>query len=269
MEPAAPLLIEKIGRITTITLNRPDKLNSLNPQMAALLASTITELSRDDDVGVVVITGAGRAFCSGADVGGLGGGAEKSAYTSRSADDVRRGFGTAQEIILGLQRMEKPAIAMVNGVAAGAGFDIACACDIRIGCPDTRFLAAYIRIGLFPGWGGTWLYPRVIGLAKAAEMIFTGDFLEADEALRVGALNKLVAKDDLKATTMAMAEKIAKGPPIAMRLAKLNLYKGLEIDLDTAMKFAAASETITLASEDHREGAQAFREKRAPNFQGR
>ena len=269
MEPAAPLLIEKSGRIATITLNRPDKLNSLTPQMAALLASSIAELSHDDAVGVVVITGAGRAFCSGADVGGLGGGAEKSAYTSPSADDVRRGFGTAQEIILGLQRMEKPAIAMVNGIAAGAGFDIACACDIRIGSPDTRFLAAYIRIGLFPGWGGTWLYPRVIGLAKAAEMIYTGDFLEADEALRVGALNKLVAKDDLKAATMAMAEKIAKGPPIAMRLAKLNLYKGLEIDLDTAMKFAAASETITLTSEDHKEGAQAFREKRAPNYRGR
>ena len=165
--------------------------------------------------------------------------------------------------------MEKPTIAMVNGVASGAGMDIASACDIRTGTSKSRFLAAYIRIGLFPGWGGTWLYPRVMGLAKAAELIFTGEFLEAEEAYRLGMLNKLVSEEELEPVTMEMARKIADGPPIALRLAKLNLYKGLEVDLETGMRFAAASATIPLTSEDHWEGVKAFREKRAPKCQGR
>ncbi len=270
MESQAPLLlVERSDRIAKLTLNRPERLNALTPELVDELVAAIDELGDDDDIGVVVITGAGRAFCSGADVGSLSGGNAKSSYTNRTPDNIRRGFSGAQKVVLGLQRMEKPVIAMVNGAAAGAGMDIAFVCDIRIGTANTRFVAAYIKIGLFPGWGGTWLYSRVIGLPKAAEMIFTGDTMDADEAYRVGALNKLVAADELESATMEMAAKIANGPPIAMRLAKLNLYKGLEIDLETAMRFAAAVETITLTSEDHVEGAQAFREKRAPKYQGR
>jgi 2-(1,2-epoxy-1,2-dihydrophenyl)acetyl-CoA isomerase len=270
MASTEPLvLVEQRDRIAKVTLNRPDRLNALTPELEEQLARAIRELDRDDETGVIILTGAGRAFCAGADVSGLAGGSRRTQYNTGSLDDVRRAFRSAQEIILGLQRAEKPTIAMVNGVASGAGFDIACACDIRVGSEHARFMAAYIRIGLFPGWGGTWLYPRVLGLAKAAELIFTGDFLEAPEAYRTGMLNKLVPQAELEAATMEMARKIAAGPPIALRLAKLNLYKGLEVDLETAMKFAAASETITLSSQDHKEGVAAFREKRPPNYQGR
>ena len=130
-------------------------------------------------------------------------------------------------------------------------------------------MVAYVRIGLFPGFGGTWLYPRMLGsIGKAAEMLFTGDFLEAEEAYRLGFLNKLVPEDELESATMEMARKIANGPPIAIRLSKLMLYKGLDFDLDTAMKMAAAAETITLTSKDHLEGTAAIRESRRPAYEG-
>jgi len=158
---------------------------------------------------------------------------------------------------------------MINGAAVGGGFDLACACDLRVGSEKARFMVAFTRIGLFPGWGGTWLYPRIIGIAKSAEMLFTGDFLEAKDAERYGLLNRLVPAEELEGETMALARRIADGPPIAIRLSKLQLYKGLEMDLETAMKVAAACETITLTSEDHKEGVAAFREKRRPQYKGK
>ena len=255
--------------IARITLNRPDRLNALNDQMQIEIADAVAEADADPNIRVLIITGSGRAFCAGGDLNNLGGSANGSGagWTSGNADEVRRSFRLAQEMILGVQRCEKPVIAMVNGVATGAGLDLACACDIRIGAPRSRFMSAYVRIGLFPGFGGTWLYPRTIGsLGRAAEMLFTGDFLEADEAYRLGFLNRLVSEEDLESTTMEMAERIAAGPPIAIRLSKLMLYKGLEFDLETAMKMAAAGETITLTSQDHIEGVAAFREKRDAEY---
>ena len=256
--------------VAHVTLNRPDRLNALNDQMQIEIADAVAKADSDPNVRVVVITGAGRAFCAGGDLNNLGGSDDGTGegWTSGNADEVRRSFRLAQEMILGVQRCEKPVIAMVNGVATGAGLDLACACDIRIGTPRSRFMSAYVRIGLFPGFGGTWLYPRTLGsLGRAAEMLFTGDFLEAEEAYRLGFLNRLVPEDELEATTMAMAERIAAGPPIAIRLSKLMLYKGLEFDLETAMKMAAAGETITLTSRDHIEGVAAFREKRDAQYQ--
>ena len=256
--------------IARITLNRPDRLNAISRQMEEELGEAIEEVDRDGEARVLVVTGAGKAFCSGADARAMAGGQEAAGgYAARGAEEVRQAFRGAQRIILGLQRMEKPTIAMVNGAAVGAGMDIACACDIRVGSPSARFMVAYIRIGLFPGWGGTWLYPRVMGLSKAAEMLFTADFMEAEEAHRVGLLNRLVPQEELESATMEMARRIAEGPPVALRLAKMMLYKGLEFDLETAMKMAAAAETITLTSEDHREGVAAFREKRKPSYGGR
>ena len=255
--------------IARITLNRPDRLNALNDQMQVEIADAVTEADSDPNIRVVIITGAGRAFCAGGDLNQLGGSSngDGEGWTSGNADEVRRSFRLAQDMILGVQRCEKPVIAMVNGVATGAGLDLACACDIRIGTPRSRFMSAYVRIGLFPGFGGTWLYPRTFGsLGRAAEMLFTGDFLEADEAHRLGFLNRLVPEEELEATTLELAERIAAGPPIAIRLSKLMLYKGLEFDLETAMKMAAAGETITLTSRDHVEGVAAFREKRDAQY---
>ena len=260
---------DKDTHIARLTLNRPDRRNALNDVMQDELGDALEDVDADDSVRVLIITGAGNSFCAGGYFAALRGGSEPSAWVSDNPDEIRRAFNRTQRFMLALQRLEKPVIAMVNGVAVGAGLDLAAGCDIRIGTPRTRFMCAYIKIGLFPGFGGTWLYPRVLGsLGKAAEMLFTGDFMEADEAKQLGFLNKLVDEEDLENEVMVMAKKIADGPPIAIRLSKLMLYKGLEFDLETAMKMAAAAETITLSSKDHLEGADAFREKRNPEYRG-
>lgn len=266
------LLLEKDAGegIARLTLNRPERRNALNDLMQDELGDAIEDLDADDSIRVLIITGAGNAFCAGGDLAALQGGDEPGGWVSENVDDIRRSFKRTQRFMLGLQRMEKPVIAMVNGAAVGAGFDLACGCDIRIGSPRARFMVAYVRIGLFPGFGGTWLYPRMLGsIGKAAEMLFTGDFMEAEEAYRLGFLNKLVPEADLKRATLEMARKIAAGPPIAIRLAKLMLYKGLEFDLETALKMAAAAETITLTSRDHEEGIAAARESRPAVYEGR
>ncbi|MBI4200395.1 MAG: enoyl-CoA hydratase/isomerase family protein [Chloroflexi bacterium] len=256
--------------VARITLNRPERLNALHRPLAVELVQALEDAAGDDDMRVLVLAGAGRAFCSGADTGAMVGGRERGEHSGdRGSEELRRGFRMAQRIILGLQRMEKPTIAMVNGPAVGAGLDLACACDMRTGSPNARFMAGYVRLGLFPGYGGTWLYPRLVGsLGRAAEMIFTGDFVEAEEAYRFGLLNHLVPAEELEAFTMDLARRIAQGPPIALRLAKQLLYKGLEVDLETAMQMAAAAETVTLTSQDHQEGVAALREKRPARFRG-
>lgn len=266
----ATILLKKENWIATITLNRPDRLNAVTPKMAHELLAAIEDVDKDDEVRVLVLTGAGRGFCAGADVGGMTGGTQEGMGTARSAEEMRRYHSrVVGRICLGLQKLQKPTIAMVNGIAVGGGFDMALACDMRIGSKNTRFRNAFVKIGLFPGWGGTWLYPRVMGLAKALEYLFTGDFLEAEEAEKIGVLNKLVPSEDLERETMGLARKIAQGPPIAIRLMKLQAYKGLQMDLETALEMAAACETITLTSEDHKEGVAAFREKREAQFKGR
>ena len=255
--------------IATLTLNRPDRRNALNDVMQDEIGDAIDDVESDESIRVMIVTGAGRVFCAGGDLEQLRGGSGPGTWVTDNVDDIRRAFKRTQRFMLGLQRMEKPVIAMINGASVGAGFDLAAGCDIRIGTPRARFMVAYVRIGLFPGFGGTWLYPRMLGsIGKAAEMLFTGDFLEAEEAHRLGFLNHVIEEDNLYEFTMEMARKIANGPPIAIRLSKLMLYKGLEFDLDTAMKMAAAAETITLTSKDHLEGTTAFRESREPKYEG-
>ncbi|HSR12250.1 MAG TPA: enoyl-CoA hydratase [Thermodesulfobacteriota bacterium] len=261
------LLLEKKDGIGVLTMNRPDRMNAFNQLMEAEFVEALKEADLDDEIRVLVLAAAGKSFCAGADVQRMS--AEERERRPRGAEDFRRGFRNIQGVILGLQRLEKPTIAMINGPAVGGGFDLACACDIRIGCEKARFMVAFTRIGLFPGWGGTWLYPRIIGIPKAAEMLFTGDFLEAKDAERYGLLNRLVPSEDLQKETMVLARRIADGPPVAIRLSKLQLYKGLQMDLETAMKIAAACETITLTSEDHKEGVAAFKEKRKPSYKGK
>ncbi|MBI4304076.1 MAG: enoyl-CoA hydratase/isomerase family protein [Chloroflexi bacterium] len=263
------VVLKKEDHITTLLLNRPDRMNAVSPEMAKELLAALGEIDQDEDTRVVVVTGAGKAFCAGADVGGMAGGNEPG-VGSQTAEEQRRWHARVLgKITVGLQKLEKPTIAMVNGVAVGGGFDVALACDMRIGSENARFMNAFVRIGLFPGWGGTWLYPRVMGLAKAFEYLFTGDFLEAKEAERIGVLNRMVPAAELEKETMTLARKIASGPPIAIRLMKLQAYKGLQMDMETAVEMAAACESITLKSEDHREGIAAFREKRPAAYKGK
>jgi len=264
------VLMEKKDNIALLTLNRPEKLNAISPEMTLEIVNVLDEIDEDPEVRVLVITGAGRGFCAGADVRGMAGGTQKGSGTAGGAEEIRQGLlHSSLKIIPRIQKLQKPTIAMVNGAAVGAGCDLAFSCDLRTGTENTRFMNAFVRIGLFPGWGGTWLYPRVMGLGKALEYLYTGDFIEAEDAEKLGILNRLVSSDTLKEETMKLAQKIAAGPPIAIKLTKLQVYKGLNMDLETALQVAAASETITLTSEDHKKGVAAFKEKRRPEFEGK
>lgn len=264
------LQIHKENRIATLTMNRPERLNALSGDLVQALITEIQQLATgEEDIRCVILTGAGRAFCAGGDTGGMPGGAQASERPRRSAEDARRNFRNAQALMLGLQRLEIPTIAMVNGDAVGAGFDLACVSDLRTAAENARFMVAYRRIGLIPGYGGAWLYPRRLGLAKAAELMFTGDFMTAEEGHRLGMINAVTSRERLEEETMALAGRIASGPPISLRLMKQLLYKGLEVDLETAMLMAATGSAITLLSEDHVEGISAFREKRQADFRGR
>lgn len=262
------LTVEIQDRIATLTLNRPERLNALSPQLTEELGDAITTLARgEEDVRCVVLTGAGRAFCAGGDTGGMPGGAQER--PRRTNEEIRRSFRGAQAVILGLHKLEIPTIAMVNGDAVGAGFDLACACDIITAAEHARFMVAYRRIGLIPGWGGAWLYPRRLGLTKAAELMFTGDFMPAAEGHRLGMVSLLAPGEELREKTLALAGRIASGPPISLRLMKLLLWRGQTMDLEMAMHMAALGSSITLSSEDHVEGIAAMREKRPASFTGR
>lgn len=251
-----------------LTLNRPERLNAATRQMHDEMVDCLNKANFDDNVRVVVITGAGRGFCAGADVSG--GGAANADRPAPSIDDRRNGmrYGQQQPVRL-IRRMDKPVIAMVNGVAVGHGFDLALSCDVRIGSPSARFQVAYIKRGLIPGSAGCYLMPQVMGLPKTMELIMTGDFMESEDALKFNVLNKLVPADQLEAEAMEMAKKMAENPPISLRLCKMLVYKGFEMNLDLMMEWTATALTIASGSEDAKEGARAFMEKRAPVFQGR
>jgi 2-(1,2-epoxy-1,2-dihydrophenyl)acetyl-CoA isomerase len=270
------LFYDKADKVAKITLNRPEKMNALNHQLQQELAAAVEQASRDDDVRSVVITGAGRGFCAGADFRYHE--VREGTITAAEAEEPRGSGGLdvgripdllGKGVILGLHDMEKPTIAMVNGAAAGAGFDLALACDMRVGSENARFIMSFTRIGVPPGEGGCWTLPRVVGLPKAFEIILTGDRVEAEEAYRIGLLNRLVPAERLEEETLGFARRLAQGPPIAHRLDKLMLRKGLDSDLATALAFGSACVSIALQSEDHVEGVAAFAEKRQPRFRGK
>lgn len=265
------IIVKKEERVATITLNRPQVMNAINFQMFSELLSALKDINEDEDIRVMVLTGAGRGFCSSFDMKEEG----KAAVGNRllphmSIEEVRqfaRHF--PQKVTLGIRNMEKPTIAMVNGLAMADGFDWALACDIRIGSEKARFMNAFIKMALFPNTGMTWLLPRIVGLGKAMELLYTGDWVEAEEAYRIGVLNKLVPSAELEKVTMELARRIAQGPPTAMKLIKLQTYKGLEIGLETALELAADGEVLCLTTQDHIEAVAAFLEKREPVFTGK
>lgn len=269
--------VEKKKGIAIVRLNRPEVRNAMNEQMAGELSQSIADVSSDDKTRVLVITGKGRSFCAGADFrfdqvrsGQVS--AEKAEDLQTVHGEIMQGHllhGLQENTILALQRLDKPVIAMVNGDAVGAGLDLCLACDIRIGSHNARFSVAYTRMAVVPDGGTTWLLPRLVGLGKALELIFTSDFCDAEEAYRIGILNRLTTSDKLEEVTMDLATKIAKGPPIAIRLSKMLVYKGLETDLETALQFLSACIPITVLSRDHKEAIKSFAEKRPPVFEGR
>ncbi len=258
------ILYKKEGGKATITLNRPRALNALNGEIIDELLSALKQAGEDPEVKVLILTGAGRAFCFGADV---------SAFNLSPDDPTRQAtlllLEKAQEIIRLLTGLPKPTIAALNGFATGLGLDLALACDLRIAAERAKLAEAFISMGLVPDGGGTFLLPRLVGLAKAAEMIFTGGALSSNEAERIGLINRVVPAEELAKAAEELADKLVNGPSLALGLAKHALWKNLQGDLDSAMKLEAQSQKICLASEDHREAVQAFLEKRTPVFQGK
>lgn len=261
------VILRKEVHIATIIMNRPDRLNAINSRLVEELITALDNVAKDDEIRVVILTGAGRAFCAGGDITKEG---EVQLVSGVKGEGWRQAVRHGVQVIVqNLLNLDKPTIAMVNGAAVGGGCDFALACDLRIGSENAQFMVGFTRIGLTPGTGGTWLMPRVIGLARAAEFLFTGDPIKAEEAERIGLLNRLVPAQDLEKETKALASKIARNAPIALRLSKLQLYKGLQMDLGTALEVAAACETIAGSSEDYAEGVKAFLEKREATFTGR
>jgi 2-(1,2-epoxy-1,2-dihydrophenyl)acetyl-CoA isomerase len=264
------ILYKKEDHVAVITLNRPESLNARLEPLVLELSRMIDEADKDGDVRVVVVTGAGEAFSAGGDLDEFIGGDRETFHARGSAEGSRQGSRMIASVIpLRFYRLQKPTIAMVNGPAVAGGLVLACACDLRVGSEKARFINGFIKIGLTPGLGLTWIMPRLIGLPRALEFLYFGRPVNAEEAERIGLLNKLVPANELEKTTMEFAKRLAEGPPLAIRLTKMQTYKGIDMPLDIAMEFGAASETLTLLSEDHKEGLAGFREKRKPMFLGR
>jgi 2-(1,2-epoxy-1,2-dihydrophenyl)acetyl-CoA isomerase len=246
--------------VLNVTLNRPDALNSFNVEMKEALLAALKDAARDKSVRVVVLTGAGRAFSAGQDL--------KERQEANAADlgtELRLRYNP---IVLAMRRLEKPVIGAINGVAAGAGISVALACDIRIASEAASFIEVFGRVGLVPDTGSSWFLPRLVGYARAAEMSFTADPVDAATAERIGLVNRVVAADQLMAEASALAARLAKSAPIAMALAKRALNRSLETNLEHALEFEAELQAIAGRSTDYAEGVAAFVEKRPANFTG-
>jgi enoyl-CoA hydratase/carnithine racemase len=254
------ILYSKHDHIARITLNQPETLNSVTGPMCQDFLAALDDIEADEDVRVFILTGAGRGFCSGANVGTLSAGVS----TNHAGSGI-----LGSTLVRRIDAMKIPTIAMVNGVAAGGGAALAFVCDMRVGAPAARFINAFQRIGLGSGWGGPKLYARAMGVPKAMEIMLTGDALESEEAYRVGALNQLVPAESLESETMNLAARLANAAPLAVRDTKQQILEGLTTDLETATDRSDHGERVTIPSEDHKEGVAAFMEKRKAVFKGR
>ncbi len=258
------VIYEVAEQVATITLNRQETLNALTPIMRQELLDTVTRSDDDDDIRAIVITGAGRGFCSGGDVKAMNE-ARKSGKVNAIDDKIDP---LRDDVVLALRNTTKPVIAAVNGAAAGAGMNIALACDIRIASNKARFGQTFSRRGLHPDWGGTYFLPRIVGMAKACELIWSGRMIDAAEALELGIVSQLVEPDNLMAVTLEMAKTFAAGPPIVIRLSKRAMYRSMDSSLKEALEFETYAQNICAATQDAKEGISAFVEKREPKFTG-
>jgi 2-(1,2-epoxy-1,2-dihydrophenyl)acetyl-CoA isomerase len=260
------LLVQAVDQVGTVTLNRPDSLNSLNDRMTTELAQVFQELQHDTTVRCVILTGAGRAFSSGQDLADLKKKYADANYVPHLADDLHRRYNP---VITALSDLEKPVIAAVNGVAAGAGLSLALACDLRIASEKASFIEVFVSVGLVPDSASTFFLPRLVGLGKAMELCFTGDKVSAADALALGIVNKLVPPDELMNATRELAARLAKLPTRAIGLTKRLLLRSFNSTLEAQLEQEALAQETAGMTADHREGVRAFFEKRAANFQGK
>jgi enoyl-CoA hydratase/carnithine racemase len=259
------LLYTVQNAVATLTLNRPERLNALGDTLRDDLHDAVLRAAADPLVRAIVITGAGKGFCSGGDVKAM-----NEARETRAERPVAEKIAPLRDrVLMAMRDAPQPIIAAVNGAAAGAGMNLALACDIRLASTAARFGETFVKRGLHPDWGGTYFLPRIVGLAKAAELIFTGDMIDAGEALRLGIVSAVHPPEELLPRTHELAARIAAGPPIAIRLARRALYHNQETDLRGALEYETFAQNICFDTADAREGVRAFVEKRAARFEGR
>lgn len=255
------LLVERKGPVATVTLNRPEKLNVLSTHVIPELRRAWGEVARDPEVRVIVLTGAGRAFSAGGDIGEMVPG-----ETSRWEALVREYL----ECVAELRRLPLPTVARLNGDAVGGGLCLAMACDFRLAVRTARLGVPFVKIGLSASdMGATWFLPRLVGRGKAAELLMTGDVITTEEGERLGLVNRAVPPEEFDATVSAFVERLAAGPPFALRMTKEALVRSLDTGMDEEFDFETLAQTVCLTTEDHREGVRAFKERRKPVFQGR
>lgn len=256
------LRYEKEGRIGIITLNRPKRLNALSFQLNNEISAVFDEIENDDDVQVVIFTGGDKVFSAGADI------------KERSSVDITQSqayFGQLKthDFCCKIENFEKPVIAAISGVAVGGGCELAMVCDLRIASETARFGLSEVNIGVMPTAGGTQRLPRLIGITKAKELLYTGEFIDAQEAYRIGLVNKVVPVDQLMIETRDLAKKIAAKPPLSVKYLKRAVNIGMQLDLSSALDYESQIAAMLSCSEDRKEGFQAFVEKRKPVFKGR
>lgn len=253
------LLLSVQDRIATLTVNRPDKLNALNAALIGELGSAIDELHARDDVAGIILTGAGRAFVAGADI---------SELTGLNALEGKRLARRGQEIFRRFEICPKPTVAAVNGFALGGGCELAMSCQVRIASEAAKFGQPEVKLGLIPGYGGTQRLPRLVGRGRALQLLLTGEMIDAQEAYRIGLVNRVVAGDQLIPTATAMIQQMLTNAPLALTACIDVVDRGLEMPLDDALSLEATQFGVLIPTSDTVEGTRAFIEKRPPRFRG-
>src|SRR6478672_4673693 len=243
------ILVSQSEGITTIVLNRPEKLNAMIGHMRRDLAEALEHAGSDRSVRVVVITGAGRAFCAGGDIAFMA-----DLMQRRDAEEFSRILGAGRRVILAIRQMTKPVIASINGPASGAGFNLALACDLRIASTNASFSQSFAKVGLHPDWGGTYFLPRLVTPNKACELFFLGDSIDAEEALRLGLINFVVAPSELEAETRKLAERLREAPAIAIAAAKQAVYMSQSAELEEMLRYENEAQMRCFDSDDGAEG---------------
>ncbi|MGH9847784.1 MAG: enoyl-CoA hydratase/isomerase family protein [Blastocatellia bacterium] len=252
-------------RVATLTLNRPDKLNALSRDLITQSIELLKQWSRDSEIGAIVLTGAGRAFCAGGDVSNMAREADAPETLEQQVDSLRQ----AQDLSWLLYNIPKVTIAAVNGFAMGAGLGICLSCDLRIASEQAKFGTAYAKVGFGGDFGTTWSLARLVGAAKAKELFFLADILDATEAHRLGLVNRVVAHDDLTTQASEVASRIAHGPLTSYRYMKANINLAQSANFRTLLDREAETHLRCGMTEDHKEGVRAFLEKRQPKFTGK